>query len=352
MGSMKDIHIETLGLTRDWHDLIAQILSQPHVGKALRMRPDEEPDDEESWQEFRLIPDLVFTPIDGSAPLAVEFKMFRWQSEWRRRVRDAIAHMREILEQGRQTHGIIILSRAVEEPVLAELKAQAGDRIDIWPLQRLQELARADDALDEQLWSLVMDTVIDSAPSTPPIEATDQPKGTAIAAKLRATVAGQPGWQAFELACADAVKFLFGRELHRPTAQKRSGDGLHRMDLICRIRSESNSFWSMISSDFSTRYVVFDAKNYEAPIGQDQVELTKKYLFNGGLRTVAILLARDGGSDNARIAAEQILREDRKLVLIVSMSELCAMLEGTDAGNPPENFMFEKVDEMLMGMGR
>ncbi|QOG23226.1 hypothetical protein [Bradyrhizobium sp. SEMIA] len=352
MGSMKDLQIEIMGLTQDWHELIRRILSQGKVGAAYVMRPDEAPDDEERWNELRLVPDLAFTPAGESEPLAVEFKMYRWQSEWQRRLREAVAHMQEILAQGRYQRGIIILSFDVDDQTLAATRSRVAGAIDIWTLQHLRELAGEDKTLAEQLDELAGDTAMDTRSIAPRAETQVLAKGTAIAGILRATLAGTHGWQAFERTCADAVKFLFGRELHRSTSQKRSGEGLHRMDLICRIRSEGNSFWSMIASDFSTRYVVFDAKNYEAPVGQNEIELTKKYLFRGGLRTVAIILAREGASAQARIAAEQALREDQKLILVISMAELCAMLEGADAGDPPENVMFEKVDDMLMRMGR
>jgi hypothetical protein len=352
MGSTKDLHIETMGLTRDWLELIGRVLSQDHVGAAYVIRPEDAPDDEESWKELRLVPDLTFRPEGASAPLAVEFKMFRWESEWQRRLREAVVHMQEILAQGRYQRGIIILSIDVDDQTLDLMRSRIDGAIQIWTLQSLRNLVADNIELYEQLDELVSDTAMDTPSVAPRVEVRVVAKGAVIAARLRATPAGKPGWQAFETACADAVKFLFDRELHRPTSQKRTGDGLHRMDLICRIRSEGSSFWSMISSDFSTRYVVFDAKNYEASIGQNEIELTKKYLFKGGLRTVAIILAREGASVQASTAAEQALREDQKLILVVSMAELCAMLEGADAGNPPENVMFEKVDDMLTGMGR
>lgn len=378
MGSMKDLHIESMGLTHEWFDLIGDILSQPAVGKAHVMRPDEAPDDEEAWEAMRLVPDLVFTPAGEDAPLAVEFKMFRWQTDWRRRSGDAIAHMREILRQGRYARGILLLSLDLGRQDLDELQVEAGSTIQIWSLARLDELANGDAALAERLELLALDTAMEWSSGSPliapqltprqdlfsPVRVPEQmpvaaeavappaPLGAAIAARLRGTAPGHGGWQAYEAGCIDAVRFLFGRELHRPTPQKRSADWHHRMDLICRIRSEASSFWSMIESDFSTRYVVFEAKNSAEAVGQNEVELTAKYLFAKGLRTVAILFARAGSSDSARIAAEQTLRDRGTLVLILSLNELCGMLEGADAGNPPENFMFEKVDEFLMSLGR
>ncbi|PVX29166.1 LytR/AlgR family response regulator transcription factor [Sphingomonas pokkalii] len=286
--------------------------------------------------------------------------------------------MREILRQGRYARGIILLSLDLDRQDLDELQAEAGSTIQIWSLARLDELTSGDAILAERLELLALDTAMEWSPVSPliqpqptprqdsfsPIRVPQQmpvtaaaiapplPPGAAIAARLRGTAPGHAGWQAYEAGCIDAVRFLFGKELHQPTRQKRSADGHHRKDLICRIRSEPSSFWSMIESDFSTRYVVFEAKNSAEAVGQNEVELTAKYLFAKGLRTVAILFARAGSSDSARIAAEQTLRDRGTLVLILSLTDLCGMLEGADAGDPPQNFMFEKVDEFLMSLGR
>lgn len=124
------------------------------------------------------------------------------------------------------------------------------------------------------------------------------------------------------------------------------------MDLIDRIKSDRGSFWSMIAADFSSRYVVFDAKNYREPISQAEIQITEKYLFSKGLRTVAIVVARSGADESARKSAETILRENGKFILVINLDDLCRMLIGADAGDPPENLLFARMDEMLMQMGR
>jgi len=150
----------------------------------------------------------------------------------------------------------------------------------------------------------------------------------------------------------EAIRLLFGRELLNLTAQLRTDDGLNRMDLVGRIKSEGSSFWSMIASDFSTRYIVFDAKNFEEPITQSEIQITEKYLFAKGLRTVAVVIARNGADRNAWKLAETQLRENGKFIMVITLADLCSMLEGADAGDPPENLLFQRMDEMLMRMGR
>lgn len=352
MGAMKELHIETMNLEVEWQHLLAEILGRPNAGRAHVMRPDEGPADQEEWEAMRFVPDISFTPSGAAGPIAVEFKMFRWRSDWRSRVGDAIAFMKTLLEQTDYVRGALILSLEIHAGDREDFRQAAGSNIDLWDLSDLRSFAARDPELLDRLEELVSETVIESASPTSLGRHADTLKGASIAAKLRATAAGRAGWQAFEGACHEAIRFLFSRELHKLVSQQRTDDGLHRMDLVGRIRPEHNSFWAILASDFGTRYVVFEAKNYAFPIGQDAIEITSKYLFRAGLRTVAIVVARAGASEQAIKASAGHLREDRKFIMVISKDDLCAMLEGADSGDPPENLLFDRMDETLMAMSR
>ncbi|MGO7655486.1 hypothetical protein ACC702_24735 [Rhizobium ruizarguesonis] len=133
----------------------------------------------------------------------------------------------------------------------------------------------------------------------------------------------------------EAVRLLFARELLNLTAQQRTDDGLNRMDFVGRIRSEG--FWSMIASDFSTRYIVFDAKSSQEPITQSEVH--RKIPVFKGLRTVAGDCTQRADKNAVKLAETQ-LHENGKFIMVITLSDLCAMLEGVDAGDPPENLLF------------
>ncbi|CAD7341788.1 hypothetical protein FIM10_18665 [Sphingomonadales bacterium 56] len=352
MGVMKDLHIESMNLEDEWQELLVTILESASKGEASRMKGEIDRDDEAAWELSRHFPDIELTPHDTGEAVAVEFKMFRWRNDWQARAVDAISHMRDILDRTVFERGIIILSLETEQDDLAELSALAGDRIAIWDLFTLRGLIGEHAKLADELDILVSETLVDGSPAILKPRATGTITGAALATRLRAVPAGQPGWIAFEQGCHEAVRSLFGRELHKLVTQQRSDDGLNRMDLIGRIGGATNSFWSMISSDFSTRYVVFDAKNHGRPVGQDEVHSTAKYLMEKGLRKVAIIIAREGGSDHARLACNSYLREQGFLILIISRADLCRMLEDADAGDPPENILFDRMDDALMAMSR
>jgi len=352
MSASSELHIETMNLASDWAHLVGRILSQRQVGRAVPQKPDELPADEEEWAQFQHAPDLAFTPADAHEAAAVEIKMLRWRKNWLGRVGNAVAHMERILGDGKYRRGIIIFSVGIAPQWMAELNDGAGDRIEVWDLNKLRSFAASDPDLAEALEELSAETMLDGPAAERPLRVSEAGRGAAIAARLRATEPGLPGWHAYEAGCYEAIRYLFGRELQNLVEQQQSDDGLNRMDLIGRIRAEPNTFWSMIAVDFSSRYVVFDSKNYAAPIGQEAIHSSAKYLMRKGLRRVAILLAREGASENARQASVGYLRNDGFLLLTITVRDLCAMLEGEDAGDPPENLLFAKMDEILMALNR
>ncbi|MGO7015419.1 hypothetical protein [Rhizobium leguminosarum] len=352
MGKMKELQIETNNLARDWESLLENILNQKEIGEATLLKPDDGPTSQEEWESYRSIPDLRFRPKDSKFRAAVEIKMFRWQSDWRHRVADAISHMQQILATHDFERGIVILTLDLPDNTLAQLVSPASSGIEIWGISKLRELVEENDELSDDLEELIAETILDDSIRGPIRIEPEARQGSLLATRLRKSAPGSAGWREFELLSEEAIRLLFGRELLNLTAQQRTDDGLNRMDLVGRIKSEGSSFWSMVASDFSTRYIVFDAKNSQEPITQTEIQITEKYLFAKGLRTVAVVIARNGADQNASKLAETQLRENGKFIMVITLSDLCAMLEGADLGDPPENLLFQRMDEMLMRMGR
>lgn len=65
-----------------------------------------------------------------------------------------------------------------------------------------------------------------------------------------------------------------------------------------------------------------------------------------------MVIDRNGADKNASKLAENQLCENAKFIMDITLSDLCAMLEDVDVGDPPENLLFQRMDEMLMRMCR
>jgi hypothetical protein len=176
-------------------------------------------------------------------------------------------------------------------------------------------------------------------------------KGEQICESLRKIAVGKPDWKAFEDKCREALTFLFGEHFGYWATQIETEDELHRRDFVVRLRPKSD-FWVSLAHDFRSRYVVFEFKNYSNRISQDQIYSTEKYLYTTALRSVAIIVARNGADTGALRAAGGALREAGKLILILSLDDLCGMLYARDKADDPEVMLYGLLDTLLTGLGR
>lgn len=155
----------------------------------------------------------------------------------------------------------------------------------------------------------------------------------------------------YEKWCERAIRYIFPNDLEGWHSQKGTEDGLNRFDLICRIKPVSD-FWKFLMEHLDSRYVLFEFKNYRELVGQREVLTTEKYLFEKGLRKVALMLTRNGGNGSAIAMAQGAMREHGKLMIILDDKDLCHMLKMKDEGEDASDFLFEKADQFLVSLPR
>jgi len=120
------------------------------------------------------------------------------------------------------------------------------------------------------------------------------------------------------------------------------------MDLIARLApKDTGAFWLSLAQDFRCRYVVFEFKNYTEKISQSQVYSTEKYLYPNALRSVAIIIARNGHDSGARRAIQSALRESGKIILVLSFEDLLKLLRAKDTGLEPSDLLVDYLDNLL-----
>ncbi|MDA9523879.1 hypothetical protein XI06_27275 [Bradyrhizobium sp. CCBAU 11434] len=183
------------------------------------------------------------------------------------------------------------------------------------------------------------------------VETPPPPKGEELAKSLRLVKIGKAGARQFETKASEALQYLFAEDFVNWALQKTSDSGVHRYDLVARIASD-HDFWASIVRYFKTWYVVFEFKNHTRFITQGEIYSTEKYLFVPAMRSVALVISRKGANKNAKAIMRGALRENGKLILSLSLDDMCKMLEMKDAGDDPNTLLFERLDEMLMKLER
>lgn len=175
--------------------------------------------------------------------------------------------------------------------------------------------------------------------------------GTDLSSQLRLLKRGKKYWAQYEALCIDIIKYLFPNDLQGWHKQKSTDGGANRYDFVCRVRP-TTEFWKFLIDHLNSRYIIFEFKNYSGQIKQGQVLTTEKYLLEGGLRKVAIILTRAGADKNARGMMQGAMRENGKLMLALTDDMVCEMLKRKEQGEDPTDFLFDMTDDFLLSLPR
>lgn len=167
--------------------------------------------------------------------------------------------------------------------------------------------------------------------------------------KLRMIEAGRKEFGDFEDVCKDLLQYIFEDDLTLWKSQAKSNDNLFRFDCLCRIKNDNQKeFWSILEKYFETKYVVWEFKNYKDKITQKEIYTTERYLYAKALRKVAVIIAKNGYSDNALWAAKGCLRETGKLILLLDVDDIYRMFEMKKTEEDPSTYLLENLDSLLL----
>ena len=155
----------------------------------------------------------------------------------------------------------------------------------------------------------------------------------------------------YEKLCTRVLHRLFSDDLALWQPQAKSNNDLYRFDLICKIqRDNRKDFWEVAERHFHSKYIIFEFKNYSGKVTQMEVTTTARYLYTKALRAVAFIISPNGFDKHANHAARCVLREEGKLILPLTNAELVNMLLLKDNGEDPEEYLSNKLDDLLIDL--
>lgn len=160
--------------------------------------------------------------------------------------------------------------------------------------------------------------------------------------RLVSITPGQDHWRAFENWGTEILTAIFEPDLGPPDQQTRSDDGLDIMDAIFPIRAGIPP-WGLVRSEYATRFVVAEYKNYKGSIGPRQVESIQQYLWLPAKRQFGLLVSRDIPAPQAIIQRRRAWIEHQKMIIFLTAADLIGMLEMREKGDEP----FEVIDAEL-----
>jgi hypothetical protein len=287
---------------------------------------------------------------------AVEVKLYRsWKVE-PSILRNAAAQVARYKKK-HQTKGMLIATAQFDD---RDKKLLTNIGIDeIWDLPELVAKASVAEPLASGLEQLLRDAEIGYSQSLRSFREdpgellgasrpASKTRSEELVEAFQSTLPGPADSRRFESLCCESIKHLFGEHLGQLQEQQRIEQGFQYMDLIARlIPKKTSAFWVCLAQDFRCRYVVFEFKNYTDEISQNQIYTTEKYLYPAALRSVAIIIARNGADSGALRATQGALRELSKLILILTLDQLFDLLSAKDRGTEPSDIMIDHLDKLL-----
>jgi hypothetical protein len=163
-----------------------------------------------------------------------------------------------------------------------------------------------------------------------------------LAAELRTLPAGREHWRQFEELGTRILTDIFSPQLGAPEVQSRTDDGLDIIDAIFPVRGTIPP-WSIVRSEYRSRFAVAEFKNYVDAIGQRQVESIAQYLWHKAFRSFGLLLSRNGYDASATLARRRAWIESNRLIVMLQDEDLIDMMRLREQGDEP----FQLIDAQL-----
>lgn len=328
--------------------------------------------DFQTRNEIRLNHNVIDLKVHRNSTIYyIDIKFFRSRSIPATTLRDAANKLAYYLSEMSDGTGLIAVNTIVPLKIKDEISNEFG--ILIWDRETIyNHLTELSIDLREQFeqllvaaqqgtetYSVFSGIEVSSALSNDPVTGKIKPiykkipenKGQQLLEELKLIQCGRAEWSKYEKKCFEILKFLFDNDLTLWEKQNRTEDGLSRFDLICRVASVDD-YWKTLVKSFNSRFILFEFKNYCDPIDQGQIYTTERYLYNKGLRSVGFIIAKKGGSKNAERAAKGALKENGKLILILSDDDLGKILKLKDNNGSPNDYLSNLLDKWLISLSR
>jgi len=288
--------------------------------------------------------DMVVEGPDGQT-LPIDIKLSKRPLDTKV-VRDAFLHLRSTAFDAASVFPLLIAIPGIT-PQAKDFVANQG-AFTVWESAEIIHRAQQFPDIGARLVSLI------GATQVAPIEKEVSPdgEGQGLIARLdfhRLGLKITP--KEYEVLCQQVFAYVFDPYLYDFRRQAETTDGANRYDFICRIKP-GNDFWDSVRSDFRTRAILFECKNYSEQITADQVYSTERYLFSTALRTVCFLISPLGPDDGCKRAAQGAMREAGKLIVLLSNDDLIQLVRLSEEKGAAENYLDEKIWDFVVSLPR
>lgn len=276
----------------------------------------------------------------------VEVKHFR-KTILRSSISQFLGDIARLRESNPNARGLLVISGTLPEKIRSQVVRE--QHVELWDGDTVHRLlakhpdvaASAKQTASSRAAFMSLQTQLLSEPP--------DTRSTELLRRLEAVPPGKPGWRDFEKIGVDILSHVFSPALGPPEIQNRSDDGLDIIDAIYPIRSRDQP-WAWIRSEYGTRFVVAEFKNYSELVGQKQVESLVQYLWKPAKRNFGVLVCRSGPSESALIARRRAWLEMEKCVVFLQDDDLKEMIGLSGSDSDPFEIIDAQLEDFFRGL--
>jgi hypothetical protein len=242
-------------------------------------------------------------------------------------------------QQKPNARGLLVVSATLKDSELAEIRFQLPN-VEVWHGSTLTSLLSKHNDIEPMFQTTI--SAREQFHTQVEYLKTQSNTATDLTKKIKALPCGIGHWKEYERICTEILTYIFTPDLATPDIQSRSDDGLDIIDAIFAIRSNQPP-WALVRSEYRTRFIVAEFKNYCDPIGQSQVESIAQYLWSPAQRFFGLLLSRQNPSANALAQRRRKWLEEQKCIVFLNDDDLAEMLQLRQSSSEP----FDVIDNQL-----
>lgn len=175
-------------------------------------------------------------------------------------------------------------------------------------------------------------------------EQSTQRKAEALIELLNTTATGNGNAQAYQRLVRNILEFVFCPPLDLTGYEVSDRARRNRRDIILG-NNATDGFWARLRSEHSAHVIVVDAKNHGNILTKRPVIDVSHYLKPYGCGMFALIVSRKGPGPAAEHATREEWIGQRKMIVVLSDSDLKEMVRLRADGGQPESILQAKIME-------
>ncbi len=157
--------------------------------------------------------------------------------------------------------------------------------------------------------------------------------------KLKNCPEGIEGWKKFEDICIEIINFVFKDSFrnYKIKIQSRTYDNLDIRDAI--VQNTGERLWKELRLDYDAKNIIFEFKNSAKEIGKEELIQVSDYLEKESLGRIGIIFSRKGLSKSGVEKQRSLLRDAKKLILVLNENDLKDLINKKIQKEEPEQLL-------------